>query len=180
MSLSLRTVAVVLMVVGAMALISPQLASTSVMADRTTTVDVAADSSNAVLGIDARSDIGELRGNDGAVQIGNLTNSLGESADLKVWIVDIPGESDSLLTAHPDDVDLSDGETESATVECAGSTKADDTDVVFGANATGSKTTVTNATFTVTIDIQCQKGGGGNGGGTCPGNSCDNGNKGKN
>lgn len=157
MSDLLRTVGVVLVVAGAMALASPQFAYSSVTADRAANVGVAADT-NAYLGIDANGDIGELRGDDNPQPVATLTNNLGQTVDVDVRVENIPGASDDILSAYPNGASISPGNAKNATVECNTTDSVGQKNVTFGVDATGPSVSIVNATFTVTIDIQCGKG----------------------
>lgn len=146
------------MAVGAVVLAPSALAGFSVDADRGVSVSVVSDP-NAILGIDAETDIGQLKGNDGAVQIATLTNRLGESATVDVQVIDIPGGSNDILRVDPNGANVADGNNVSATVECNRSEKVQGTqDVVFGVSAIGSSVSVTDATFTVSMEIKCNSG----------------------
>ena len=126
---------------------------------RSVSVETAEDP-NALLGIDAEDDIGELRGDDGAVDIAELVNNFDQRLDeLDVTVDDIRDADDDILTADADpSFDLEPDQTASAEVACAEDERVGERDVQFGVEATGSSVIVSDATFVVTIDIQCQLG----------------------
>lgn len=150
-------VGVCLMVAGAVAATGSSAAFTEIGADRTTTVQVAADP-NGFLGVNSEGDIGKLKEKDGTVAVGALGNNLSQSVTVSAWIENIPGENDNILNASVDTDDLNGGETTDVLVRCNDSVKLNQPkDVVFGTEAIGSSVSIEGASFTVTIEIQCHK-----------------------
>lgn len=136
-------------------------AYSSVVADRTSQITIA-DNPNANLGIDSKSDIGELRGDMGYQNVSLLTNNFGSDLnDVTVSIQHIPNADDNNLIAAPTGTFLGAGTSTKGEVKCDPNGPLNSPgvrDVRFRVDGTGSSVSVSNATFTVTIDIQCGKG----------------------
>lgn len=156
---SLRNVAIAIMLAGVLLASGSTSAFSSVTAERTATVDVAQDP-DGLLGMNARTDTLTITGKDSPQPVATLRNNMSESIDIDVWIETIPSASDSILRASTEAVSLATGETTTARVECAQATSVGQKDVVFGADAIGPSASIENATFIVTIDVDCSKGGG--------------------
>lgn len=157
MSDLVRAIGVVLVVAGAMAMGTPQFAYSTISAERPATVNVAADT-NAYLGVDELSDIGELRGDDDPQSVATLTNNLGQTVTVDVWVENIPGASTDVLSAYPNGASVDPGASKDATVECNTTDNLGQTNVTFGVQAIGPSVSIVDVTFNVTIDIQCGKG----------------------
>ncbi|MFC4439586.1 MULTISPECIES: hypothetical protein [Natrialbaceae] len=155
----IRTLAIICLALGAVLLAGPAFGFDTITADRSVSVNVV-DDPNAYLGIDAQDNIGELAGNDDPTEIATLTNNIDEQAEIDITVEEIPDGNESVLYADTDNLNLNSGESTTAKVECAQPESLGEQDVVFRTEATGSSVSITDATFTVTIDIQCGKGGG--------------------
>ena len=92
---------------------------------------------NVLLGIDAEDDIGELRGDDGAVDVAGLVNNFDQRLDeLELIVEEILDADDDILTADVDPgFDLEPGETTVAEVACAEDERVGERDVQFGVDA---------------------------------------------
>lgn len=157
---AVHRLAIVVLLLGAVLLAGPMFGFSSINADRGVSVETAA-APDAHLGINATNTTVRVAGNDDAPQeIGTLTNNLDETATIAVAVEHIPNGNDSILQANPDGVNVDPGSSTTATVECAEGTTLNERDVVFRAQTDGSAVRVENATFTVTIDIQCGQGSG--------------------
>lgn len=154
-----RRTALSLIAGGGLLTASETLGFTNVTGKRGVNVSTAEDA-YALLGIDPEDDIGELTGNDGNVEVAALTNNLDEALEeIDVYIEEIPDADVGILTASADPrFDVSAGGTSSAEVACAEEENVGERDVRFGIDAHGSTVRVTDASFVVTIDIQCRKG----------------------
>lgn len=136
-------------------------AFSSVTADRTSQVSIV-DDPNANLGIDNKSNIGELRGDDGYQNVTLLTNNFGlDLTDVTVSIQHIPNADDNNLIAAPTGAFLGAGSSTKGEVKCDPNGPLNSPgvrDVRFRVDGAGDSVSVSNATFTVTIDIRCNKG----------------------
>lgn len=156
----LRKLAIVFIIAGAVLLSGPTFGFSTTAADRGLIVDSADNQSNANLGIDNESDIGTLRGDDPPAQVATLYNNLDEDVDVIDFA--IYNDSGALAVSDPTPgTTIASGGSETVSLECADSTSAGVRDVeVEIVEVDGTTTAIRKASFTVTIDIQCNKGGG--------------------
>jgi hypothetical protein len=152
--------AIVFIIVGAMLVTGPTFGFSTIAAERGLTVDTAADQSNANLGIENESDIGTLRGDDPPVRVATLSNNLDEDVDVIEFAIYNDGGALAVSDPIPGTT-IAAGGSENVTLECADSTSVGVRDVeVEIVEVDGATTAIRKASFTVTVDIQCNKGGG--------------------
>lgn len=136
-------------------MLSPQLAYSEVDANRVPNFTTTA-APDAKLGIQNKSDIGELRGDDAYQNVSKLTNNAGQTLGNVTVFAQNPN-----LIATPNGGSLAPGGSTDAEVKCDPNgplNSPGETLVTFRADGRGSTVSVTRATFTVQIDIQCGKG----------------------
>lgn len=155
----IRKFAVALIVVGALLLAGPSFGFSSLTADRTTSIETAA-GEEALLGINETDQMITVSGNDDTPrEIGILSNNLYQETMISVEVADIPGWNNDILQAGPSGQYVGTGNSIQATVQCAQKTSGNDQqEVVFRAESLGSSAEITDATFTVMVDMQCDKG----------------------
>ena len=152
-----RRSALALVAAGGVVAGAETLGYTNVSGSRGVDITTADDPVDALLGIDAEEDIGELTANDGAVQVAELINNLDDTIDVINVVVE--AGDDGVLTASADPkFGISSGGTSSALTECESQEAVGERDVTFGVSAESPSVSITDAQFTVTVDIQCQKG----------------------
>lgn len=161
-----------LVLLGAVLVAGPTFGFSTIAGDRGVSVGTAEDP-DALLGIDSEGNVGELRGDDDPVVVGTLSNNADEPLDAQDVVIDsiTDGEgtelsTDILRVVDPDDGDPIESTGTDVTVECAqGENINGDQEVVIRiGEAGGSTVSIIDSTFSVVIDIQCNKGGGGGGG----------------
>lgn len=152
--------AVVVVLVGTLLLAGPSFGFSTFAADRSASVDVAGDQSQATLGVDSEGNIGTLRGDDPPRKAGTLSNHLAESVD--VIDFELHNDAGALAVSDPTPgTTIVSGASENVTLQCAESTSVGVRNVeVEIVEVDGATTAVRGASFTVTVDIQCNKGSG--------------------
>lgn len=157
---ALGKLAIVFIIAGAVLLSGPTFGFSTIAADRGLTVDSANDQSNANLGIDNESDIGTLRGDSPPTRVATLYNNLDEDVDVIDFAIYNDGSALAVSDPTPGTT-VASGGSENVTLECADSTSVGVRDVeVEIVEVDGTTTAIRKASFTVTVDIQCNKGGG--------------------
>lgn len=152
-----RRTALALVAAGGTVAGAETLGFTNVTGTRDVDINTADDPIDALLGIDAEADIGELTANDGTVQVAELINNLENTID----VIDVVVEAgdDGVLTASADpQFGIPSAGTSSAMTECESQEAVGQRDVTFGVTAESPSVSITDVQFTVTVDIQCQKG----------------------
>lgn len=160
MARRVTVIALCVALAGAMIIVGPTFGFSTLAADRGVIVDVADDSSSANLGLESESDVGEIRGDDEPVQVGTLYNNFGEEID--TFAFDITNDDGALAVVNPDyDTVVQSDDSEPVTIECVSSdSPGTRTITIEVVEASGETVSVQGASFTATVDIQCNKGGG--------------------
>lgn len=157
---TLTRLGVVLVVAGALLLAGPVFGFSTFAADRGVTVDTASQQADALLGVDSEENIGQLAGNDDPQTVATAINNIDDSIVIEAEIANIPDADDSILYADTNASTVDSGGAADVEVQCADDQSVGERDVEFRVDSSDSSVTVSDARFTVTIDIQCGQGGG--------------------
>jgi len=166
---SFVAIGMLLLVCGGVVMAGSTFGFSTVAADRGVSTTIADNQAEAYLGVESAGAAGELRGGGDTVLIGTLTNNVGgEMTISSVVVQSVTGEAtadDLRIVAPSDGTVLGSGTSNEVLLECVGEQKYRTQTVTVGiTEATQNTVAVTDATFTVEVDLQCQKGGNGGGG----------------
>lgn len=162
----LRTLAVVMIMVGAAAMAPSQVAYSFAEADRGASLTIA-DDPNANLGIEDKSDVDPLRGDSTPQRVATLRNNVGQTLTIQDVVVDsinTTSASDLQVANPPDAFELASGDPVDVEVDCNSTVNAGPSNVTFRVtSADGSTVHISGVTWSVTVNIQCGKGNRGGG-----------------
>ncbi|WP_436346016.1 hypothetical protein [Natronorubrum sp. FCH18a] len=116
---------------------------------------------NAFLEIDNQDMVGPVAGNnDEPTTVASLTNNVDQTTQIDVSIVSIDNANDDILAVDTADFELGPSESTSARVQCARAESVGEQEVTFQVETMNAPLTVTGATFTTVVDIDCGTGSG--------------------
>lgn len=116
---------------------------------------------NAFLEINNQETVGPVAGNDDEpTTVATVTNNVDQTSQIDVSIVSIDNANDDILAVDTADFELGPSESTSARVQCARAESVGEREVTFQVETMNAPLTVTGATFTTVVDIDCGTGGG--------------------
>lgn len=157
---------VCLLAIGLLTVFGPTFGFSTIAADRGVGVEMAENSTEALLGIDAEDDVTntELRADSEPLPVGTLINNIDKGIVVEDVIVDSVGDEtvdDEVIAVNspaPGQTINSDEETD-VTIECANDESYGEQEVVIRVvGVEGSSISIENPMFSTRVDIQCGKG----------------------
>lgn len=167
-NVTLRRVGLLLVVVGALALVTQAIAFSSVSANRTAELTVV-DDPNAYLGMENASDLGVGTFN-GTENVSRITNNLNQDLHTLDVDVTITNDNDSLVVSDGFDGSLPAGDSTKLELSCDRGRRGTATVQVEVIRASGATVEIEGASITFDLEYDCTGGGvGPPGGGGQPG-----------